>query len=191
MADFTKAINPVLVSEGGYVDDPDDRGGETVRGISRKHHPDWRGWIQVDGIKEARSVDIKVMIEQYFENGEGYNLILDFYIEKYWSKIKGNEIKDQSLADKLLDVAINMGVKRAATYLQRAINTTNYKNEEIIVDGILGSKSMAALASVSSTRGSLLPKLVNIMQGNHYINIIRKDRGQGKFLRGWMSRVHL
>ena len=84
MADFTKAINPVLVSEGGYVDDPDDRGGETVRGISRKHHPDWRGWIQVDGIKEARSVDIKIMIEQYFENGEGYNLILDFYIEKYW-----------------------------------------------------------------------------------------------------------
>ena len=131
------------------------------------------------------------MIEQYFENGEGYSMILDFYIENYWSKIKGNEIKDQSLADKLLDVAINMGVKRAATYLQRAINTTNYKNEEIIVDGILGSKSMAALASVSSTRGSLLPKLVNIMQGNHYINIIRKDRGQGKFLRGWMKRVQL
>ena len=69
MADFTKAVNPLLQSEGGYVDDPDDKGGETICGISRVHHPDWRGWVQIDGIKEARNVDLKIIINQYLANG--------------------------------------------------------------------------------------------------------------------------
>ena len=191
MADFTKAVNPLLQSEGGYVDDPDDKGGETICGISRVHHPDWRGWVQIDGIKEARNVDIKTMINQYFENGEGHSLIQDFYITEYWSKIKGNEIESQTLADKLFDVAVNMGWKRAGKYLQSAINVANYKNEEISVDGLIGPKTLSALKSVSIKRQPLIPKMINIMQGNHYINIIRKDRGQGKFLRGWMKRVYI
>ena len=191
MADFTKAVNPLLQSEGGYVDDPDDKGGETICGISRVHHPDWRGWVQIDGIKEARNVDIKTMINQYFANGEGHSLIQDFYITEYWSKIKGNEIESQTLADKLFDVAVNMGWKRAGKYLQSAINVANYKNEEISVDGLIGPKTLSALKSVSIKRQPLIPKMINIMQGNHYINIIRKDRGQGKFLRGWMKRVYI
>ena len=101
MANFTQAINPVIQSEGGYVDDPEDRGGETICGISRNAHPNWKGWETVDGIKEARHVDIKTMINQYFDNGEGHSLIQDFYITEYWSKIKGNEIESQKLADKL------------------------------------------------------------------------------------------
>ena len=191
MADFTKAVNPLLQSEGGYVDDPDDKGGETICGISRVHHPDWRGWVQIDGIKEARNVDIKTMIDQYFSNGEGHSLIQDFYVTEYWSKIKGNEIESQTLADKLFDVAVNMGWKRAGKYLQSAINVANYKNEEISVDGLIGPKTISALKLVSIKRQPLIPKMINIMQGNRYINIIRKDRGQGKFLRGWMKRVYI
>ncbi len=191
MADFNTAINPVLQSEGGYVNDPDDKGGETICGISRVHHPDWQGWEKVDGMKEARNININEMINIFFQNGEGSALIRDFYITNYWSKIRGNDIEDQNLADKLLDVAINLGYKRAAKFLQRALNAVNYKQVEISVDGIIGNQSLSSLKSVVANRVALLPKIINIMQGNHYINIIRKDRGQGKFLRGWLSRVKL
>ena len=36
MADFNKAIDKVLVNEGGYVNDPNDAGGETKFGISKE-----------------------------------------------------------------------------------------------------------------------------------------------------------
>ena len=35
MADFKKAIDKILVNEGGYVNDPTDKGGETKFGISK------------------------------------------------------------------------------------------------------------------------------------------------------------
>ena len=39
MADFLKAFNKIIVNEGGYVNDKDDKGGETFMGITRKNHP--------------------------------------------------------------------------------------------------------------------------------------------------------
>ena len=36
MADFRLAYKKIEAAEGGYVNDPDDKGGETYKGISRK-----------------------------------------------------------------------------------------------------------------------------------------------------------
>jgi len=157
VADYIKALNPLLQSEGGYADDSDDKGGETICGISRVHHPEWEGWKQVDGIKEARGIDIKNMINMFFESTEGKTMIQDFYVTNYWSKIKGNEIESQTLADKLFDVAVNMGWRRAAEYLQSTLNVINYNKEEITVDGLVGTKTLIALKSVSIKRQPLIP----------------------------------
>ena len=55
MADFDKALELTLKAEGGYVDDPDDPGGETYKGISRSRNPKWQGWINVDLLKAKRN----------------------------------------------------------------------------------------------------------------------------------------
>ena len=47
MADFRLAYKKIEAAEGGYVNDPDDKGGETYKGISRKANPDWNGWINI------------------------------------------------------------------------------------------------------------------------------------------------
>ena len=44
MAEFKKAYDKTMGHEGGYVHDPDDAGGETYKGISRRYHPGWEGW---------------------------------------------------------------------------------------------------------------------------------------------------
>ena len=49
---FEDIFNKTMGIEGGYVDDPDDRGGETYKGISRKNHPAWEGWEIIDSMKE-------------------------------------------------------------------------------------------------------------------------------------------
>jgi len=40
MANFNQALKKTLVFEGGYVNDPDDPGGETNFGISKRAYPD-------------------------------------------------------------------------------------------------------------------------------------------------------
>jgi len=38
MAKFNLAFSKMLFHEGGYVNDPDDLGGETYKGIARNSH---------------------------------------------------------------------------------------------------------------------------------------------------------
>jgi len=48
MADFNQALQMVLQNEGGYVNDPNDPGGETYKGIARKMNSNWIGWQLID-----------------------------------------------------------------------------------------------------------------------------------------------
>ena len=51
---YKEAIKKTLKYEGGYVNDKDDRGGETYRGVSRRYHPNWSGWKIVDEYKQMQ-----------------------------------------------------------------------------------------------------------------------------------------
>ncbi|HJW81700.1 MAG TPA: glycosyl hydrolase 108 family protein [Acidiferrobacterales bacterium] len=54
MADFKEAFELTLAHEGGYVKDPDDRGGETYKGIARRYNPGWPGWARINKAKQQR-----------------------------------------------------------------------------------------------------------------------------------------
>lgn len=98
MADFTKAIQKIIASEGGYVNDPNDPGGETKFGISKRSYP---------------NEDIKnLTIERARE----------IYKRDFWDKIGGDQIKDQAIADLLVDSAVNEGVVPAVKRAQIIVN---------------------------------------------------------------------
>jgi len=116
MANFDKAIDPVLESEGyrqkfgkaGYVNDPDDTGGETIAGISRKNWPNEVIWLYIDTAKKqpgfpgALAANLNVRA-----------LILDFYHRYFWNPIMGDDIKNQDIADLLVDKAVLEGISPA------------------------------------------------------------------------------
>lgn len=126
MADYRQAIGKVLKSEGGYVNDPDDNGGETYKGISRKFWPGWLGWHIIDLIKKkpgfpgnmtgSHELEIKIQLDHE---------VSTFYYEQFWVKVGGDKIKNQPIADMLIDSAVNEGivpaVKRAQTIVGVAI----------------------------------------------------------------------
>jgi len=192
VADFADALELTLQFEGGYVNDPDDEGQETYRGISRRFNPSWNGWAMIDRLKAEYGPQMEKQLPMQLDLQQQ---VAQFYKSMYWDRFWGDRIPDQSVADELFDTAVNLGVHRAVIFLQHSINLLN-RNEknypDIGADGSFGPRTLAALESVLALdRGNslYLLKLMNIMQGQHYIDYMEKNPVQEKFARGWLGRI--
>jgi len=141
MADYAKVVQKTLHIEGGYVNDPDDAGGGTYKGISRRYHPTWSGWEYIDLAK--RQPDFPANLES-FPNLQ--KCVLTFYKGNFWDRFCGNEIPDPKIAEELFDTSVNMGLHRTMSFLQTALNILNRNQKlynDIEVDGVLGRKTLA------------------------------------------------
>ena len=55
MADFASAFAATMKAEGGYVNDPQDPGGETYKVIACKMNSKWDGWTIIDLAKKEKN----------------------------------------------------------------------------------------------------------------------------------------
>ena len=183
MATFNDAFDITMKHEGGYSNDPDDVGGETCRGISRRYNPSWPGWVIIDATKpNINFKDLDVLVR-------------DFYKAYYWDINRLDEITNQDVANEIFDVGVNIGVVRAVKFLQKALNYLN-RNEhsynDLVVDGKIGSATFKALKYILNHHDvDILLKIMNVLQGMHYLNYMKKSPTQEKYARGWFSRVEL
>ena len=116
MANFKIAHSKTAINEGLYVNDPDDTGGETWKGIARKKHPNADIWPIIDSYKKHQNFP-KVLVTDKKLDAK----VDAFYIANFWSAIRGNEIMKQKVADSIYDSAVNMGVNQAIRLAQRAL----------------------------------------------------------------------
>lgn len=128
MANFDEAIKIILDNEGGYVNDPDDAGGETYMGISRKAHPKSKIWVIVDKVT-SKYKTIKTINKYLKADKELTKLVKDIYKKDYWNPFNLDKEKSQRLANQIFDNAVNMGVAKTRKMLERV------KNEMSIVKG--------------------------------------------------------
>lgn len=110
MADFLKAIDKLLFNEGGYVNDSDDRGGETYKGISRKYHKDDAMWDKIDSYKKQYGVGTRAFKNALNKDEDIANNVRDIYKKEYWDKLGLDDVKHQNVAEELFDDAVNRGV---------------------------------------------------------------------------------
>ena len=121
MANFDEAIQIILDNEGGYINDPDDAGGETYMGISRKAHPKSKIWQHVD--KFTAKYKTNKTINKYLkQNAELTQEIKALYKSDYWAPLKLNVEKSQRLANQIFDSAVNRGVSATLASLKRVKN---------------------------------------------------------------------
>lgn len=121
MADFNKEIDKVLKFEGLYVNDPDDSGGETYMGISRKNNPKWVGWGVIDEEKKKGIKNINTRLKQ---NESLTNSVKLYYKIHYWDVMLLDEVPNQRIAHQMFDTAVNMGVTAAIRFAQQCLMMT-------------------------------------------------------------------
>lgn len=121
MAKFDEAIELIILNEGGYVNNPNDAGGETYMGISRKAHPKSKIWQYVDKVT-VKYKTTKTINKYLKENKELTKLVKDIYKKDYWNPFNLDKEKSQRLANQIFDNAVNMGVSKTKSMLNRVKN---------------------------------------------------------------------
>lgn len=97
---FDGVFDRLIGHEGGYVNNPNDPGGETNWGISKRAYPD---------------VDIKNLTR------DGAKAI---YKRDFWDRLNADTLYD-GVAYQLFDFAVNSGIETAVRYLQRSVGAAD------------------------------------------------------------------
>lgn len=169
-------IDDVIAREGGYSDHPADRGGPTRWGITqavaRAHG--FAGDMRVFPRDEATAI----------------------YRRRYWHtpNLAAVAKRAPALAAELFDTGVNMGPAVGARFLQRALNALNRNARDypdMVVDGAIGPKTLAALNAFLALRGAageaVLLKAVEAQQGERYIALAESRPANEAFLYGWLA----
>lgn len=168
-----KIINAVINTEGGYVNDPSDSGGETNYGITK-------AVARVSGYYG----DMRLMPRDF---------AFTIYASKYWDSLAGDSLValSESITREVIDTGVNMGVSRAAKFLQRCINVFNQEGRlynDIVVDGDIGHATMAALTAFITLRDEqVMLKALNCLQGAFYIELAERREKDQAFVYGWLK----
>ena len=160
------SIERILAHEAGYVNNPKDPGGPTNRGITMATLAAWRGHAvtkaDVRALPEAEAVAI--------------------YRAEYWDRVHGDALPS-GLDYAVVDFGVNSGVGRANRYLQQVLKARKLYAGDI--DGIVGTKTLAAIAALTSATVAAVIRDLCAMR----LRYLKTLEGWGTFGRGWSRRV--
>ena len=171
MADFNKFFKTLLKHEGGFVNDPDDPGGATNKGITFATFK--RYAKNLLGV-EPTLQNLKNLTDEQAAK---------IYKKRYWDRIRGDEITDQNLANIVFDFYVNAG-GNAAKLFQRVINQLG---GSIVIDGGIGPVTIKALNKLDKKKVYMLYKKG---RADYYHRICERNPRLRKFLKGWLNRVN-
>lgn len=100
MSNFDKAFASLIDNEGGYVDNPNDPGGETKFGISKRSYP---------------NLDIANLTLNDAKN---------IYHKDFWNRFNGDDWT-YIVSFQIFDAAVNHGIENAIRFAQRACNVVD------------------------------------------------------------------
>lgn len=167
-----KAISSIILRhEGGYVNNPNDRGGPTKYGITLVT---WEAYAQSDLGIEPTLDNLKNMTTDQAET---------IYLNRYWEPKGFCRFDDMRIALMVYDWTITSG--GAAKQVQNLLN--NKYDAKISADGAMGQQTVQAINAIND-QDALLNEIANLRK-QYYTNITVKNHSQLVFLRGWHNRV--
>lgn len=171
MKTVTDIINDVITTEGGYVNDPNDSGGETKYGITKATA---RANGYVGNMKDLpRDLAFEIYRKKYVV-APGFDKIVSM---------------DLSIGAEMVDTGVNMGTSWAGKFLQRSLNALS--GAGLVVDGAVGPRTITALAEYIAYRKApgvkVLLKMLNSLQCSRYIELVESNQKNRSFIYGWVA----
>ena len=167
MADVMTLAPFILSFEGGFVNDPDDAGGATNKGVTLAT------WRKVGYDKDGDG-DIDVSDLKLISDAEAVDAVLRPHS---WDRWKAGQIESQSLANILVDWVWGSG-KHGIVIPQRMLGVT--------ADGVVGPKTLAAL---NATDHQAFFNEIKKEREAFFRRIVEAKPTQKKFLKGWLRRL--
>lgn len=155
-------LNEILEREGGFVNNPSDRGKATKFGITMNTLADYRG-------APVTVEDVKALT---------LNEARDILRDRYLMKPGIFHIPNDILRAAVLDYAVHSGPATAIKALQRVLG--------VPADGVMGGQTLHA-ATIKT--GFYVVLRLHCERLRHVGRIISKDASQAKFAAGWCDRI--
>ncbi|EBU7380670.1 hypothetical protein DK046_21810 [Salmonella enterica subsp. enterica serovar Bredeney] len=171
---FSKISSVILRHEGGYVNDPNDRGGETNMGITIAT---WRAYAPIDLGIEATSSTLRNMTKEQAEI---------IYYNHYWEPKGFCKIENTKVALIVYDWTITSG--RAVKQIRKMLH--DKYNNRLIVNNIMDDDMIHCINAVEDQE-QLLLRIAEIRKDYYRSLTITngEPNAQIKFLNGWINRV--
>ena len=167
MADVMRFAPVLFASEGGFVDDPDDAGGATNMGVTLTT---WRDvGRDIDGDGDIDAGDLKSLSKD--------EVIRKVLKPHYWDRWQADRIRNQSVADILVDWVYNSG-SAGIRIPQRILGVKD--------DGIVGPVTIDAVNGADQE--ALFRKILRARE-SYYRDLVIRKPSQSKFLKGWLNRL--
>jgi lysozyme family protein len=166
MSRFEACLAYVLSFEGGYINNPLDRGGATAYGITQSTYNAWLSDKQLP-LEPVAKIDKQSVTE--------------IYRERYWDKCRCDSLPPR-LDLCVFDSAVQHGVARAVKWLQTCAKTE--------IDGICGDQTIYAVHG-QCMQGMLDDVIRCFLKARAalYSWIVEHDPSQSVFSRGWAARL--
>lgn len=179
-----KYLKPVLNYEGGYVNDPDDPGGETARGIT------------IGALNKAKEIGLVSSSLKVKDLLTDLDSVRKIYNVNYYKKGKCDQIP-HPLAFAHFDMCVNSGPGGksksgrpigAGANLQKVLIALG---ASIAFDGSVGPNTLAALDKILANYSpTALCKLYNDEREKYFNAIVTARPLSKKFLKGWLRRLN-
>jgi len=192
-ARYAAAVRHVLGIEGGFVDDPVDRGGATKYGISLRFLASEGAFDDDDDGLADFDLDMDGDIDGKDIRLLKVNDAVYLYHRCFWERVEAESFP-APLGEAMFDQAVNGGLGAARKLLQRAINALVHRHRlrtiSLVVDGVIGERTRALLTSLIEKYG--VDALLEAYRGavkDRYLAIVRRNPSQSRFLKGWLNRA--
>jgi lysozyme family protein len=141
---FHQCLALVLKEEGGFVNDPQDPGGITNFGVTKKTFEEWVGHeVTEDDMRGLDPSDVE-----------------DLYRQRYWDVVHGDGLPD-GVDYAVMDCGVNSGTHESVKLLQRVLQLTD--------DGVIGPVTLQAAnaADAADTINKLCDARLAFLQTLH------------------------
>ncbi len=195
---FAAALRKLLKVEGGYVNDPKDRGGATKYGISLRYLVA-AGEFDDDGDGKA---DFDLDMDGDIDSADIRKLSLGdaayLYHRDFWLKCDCDAFA-RPLGEAIFDQAVNGGRAAAKRLVQQAINRCltpmNMASRAPFLkeDGQIGAATLAAYTAVLAYPACGMTGLISayrLAAADRYRAIVARTPSQARFIRGWLARAN-